>query len=332
MAKKYKAKNRTKKIVAGIVAVVLAIAALAGIIALFRPNTKDEKVEIKPAFSVGALDENGKYKKSDSTLYTKEAFDAEGLEAQLKFDATISYQFFYYDEDVEFLSSSGTLNVNHVAVLPEGAEYARIMIMPDWTGVEVADQEIGALDKSKYTSQIKFLVNNPNYVEEETEDEAGKELLYFNLRNDNATVGAGPLGEDLSVPIEHDGSGYAVSDLITIDSSKTYVLTVNHEGEVYNNLMNNSNVQDCIVLVLHFYDAAGNPIEATYTVSGETYTEEYYDVYNLTELWDWSESCSTYEFGFDGNSGFELSDTPAYMVVNATSELLNWTIPSLTVK
>lgn len=173
MSKKYKAKNRTKKIVAGIVAAVVAIAALAGIIALFRPNTKDEKIKINPAFSVGALDESGAYEKSESTLYTKDAFAAEGLETKVDFDATISYQLFYYDENVEFLSASGTLNVNHVAELPEGTEYARVMIMPDWTGVEVEDQEIGALDKSKYTSQIEFWVNNPDYVEveEETEDE-----------------------------------------------------------------------------------------------------------------------------------------------------------------
>ena len=172
MSKKYKTKTRTKKIVAAIVAGVLAIAALAGIIALFRPNTKDEKIKINPAFSVGALDESGAYEKSESTLYTKDAFAAEGLETKVDFDATISYQLFYYDENVEFLSASGTLNVNHVAELPEGTEYARVMIMPDWTGVEVEDQEIGALDKSKYTSQIEFWVNNPDYVEveEETED------------------------------------------------------------------------------------------------------------------------------------------------------------------
>ena len=174
MSKKYKAKNRTKKIVAGIVAAVVAIAALAGIIALFRPNTKDEKIKINPAFSVGALDENGAYEQSDSTLYTKDAFDAEGLETKVAFDATISYQLFYYDENVDFISASGTLNVNYVAELPEGAEYARVMIMPDWTGVEVEDQEIGVLDKSKYTSQIEFWVNNPDYVEVEDGDEGSE--------------------------------------------------------------------------------------------------------------------------------------------------------------
>lgn len=177
MSKNYRKKNTMKKVIAGIVAAVLGVGLIAGIVALTRPNTKDEKIQIKPSFSVGALDENGKYEKSESTLYTKDAFAAEGLEAQLTFDATISYQFFYYDEDVEFLSSSGVLNVNNVATLPEGAEYARVMIMPDWTGVDVVDQEIGLLDISKYTSQIKFLVNNPDYVEDEKTEEKLTELV-----------------------------------------------------------------------------------------------------------------------------------------------------------
>lgn len=174
MSKKYKTKTRTKKIVAGIVAGVLAIAALAGIIALFRPNTKDEKIKINPAFSVGALDESGAYEKSESTLYTKDAFAAEGLETKVDFDATISYQLFYYDENVEFLSASGTLNVNHVAELPEGTEYARVMIMPDWTDVDEDEQVISWYDVNKYVNQLKLTITNPDYVEVEDGDEGGE--------------------------------------------------------------------------------------------------------------------------------------------------------------
>lgn len=172
MAKKYKAKNRTKKIVAGIVAGVLAIAALAGIIALFRPNTKDETIEINPKFTTGALSATtGKYTETEASLYTKDVFDATGLQVEVDFDATVSYQLFYYDEDGAFLAASAVLTENHTAVLPEGTDGARMVITPDWTDVDEDEQVIAWYDVNKYVDQLKLTITNPDYVEEETEDE-----------------------------------------------------------------------------------------------------------------------------------------------------------------
>lgn len=162
MSKKFK--KNTKTALIWILVGVLVIASLAVIIALTRTNTEDERVEIKPAFAIGGLDDAGKYVDTDKTLYTKDAFACEGLEVKLNFDATISYQVFYYNEDEEFISASETLTATHTATLPEGAEYARLVVSPDWTGVEVEDQEITTLSKTKYTSQLKILVANENYV------------------------------------------------------------------------------------------------------------------------------------------------------------------------
>ncbi|MBO5327787.1 MAG: hypothetical protein J6B04_01285 [Clostridia bacterium] len=166
MSKKFK--KNTKTALIWILVGVLVIASLAVIIALTRTNTEDERVEIKPAFAIGGLDDAGKYVDTDKTLYTKDAFACEGLEVKLNFDATISYQVFYYNEDEEFISASETLTATHTATLPEGAEYARLVVSPDWTGVEVEDQEITTLSKTKYTSQLKILVANENYVNTKT--------------------------------------------------------------------------------------------------------------------------------------------------------------------
>lgn len=322
MARYFRKKKFSKKsIIALVVAAIIIVGAICGI-AFAINNANAERKTLSLSYSVGGLTETGAYKASETSIYTKSAFVCDGLEIDIVDDPDVGFEVFYYGKTGAFISSTGIMKKDYVAKLENGENSARIVITPNFV------QPIEDEDIKGFASQLVVSVSNVQTVVEEKE-----ELLYFNLRNKNATVGAGPLGEDLSVPIEVDGSGYAVSDLITIDSSKMYVLTVSKENpNVSKDLMDNSSVQDCLVLIICFYDAAGNPIEVTYTVSGETYTEEQYQVYNLSSLWDWSESCWTYEFGFDGNSGFELSDTPAYMVVNATSDLLNYTIPSLTVK
>ena len=175
MSKKYKTKTRTKKIVAGIVAAVVAIAALAGIIALFRPNTKDKTIEINPKFTTGALSATtGKYTETEASLYTKEVFDATGLQVEVDFDGTVSYQLFYYDEDGAFLAASAVLTENHTAVLPEGTDGARMVITPDWTDVDEDEQVIAWYDVNKYVDQLKLTITNPDYVEVEDGDEGGE--------------------------------------------------------------------------------------------------------------------------------------------------------------
>ena len=58
------------------------VGAIAGISALFREKDTNEqpKVEISAsAFSVGGLSSDGKYIETDGSIYTKDAFECQGL-------------------------------------------------------------------------------------------------------------------------------------------------------------------------------------------------------------------------------------------------------------
>lgn len=118
-------------------------------------------VEVHPSFEKGGLDEYGRYVKSDSTLYTKEAFACDGLEIKIDFDNTINYEVFYYTETDEFISSSGLLSEHLFAELPENAVFARIEITPDWKALKITEtkkQVIHWYDVNKYAKQLKIKV------------------------------------------------------------------------------------------------------------------------------------------------------------------------------
>ena len=48
-------------------------------------------------FSIGGLDVNGEYIDTESSIFTEDIFECDGLECTLDFDSAISYQIYFYN-------------------------------------------------------------------------------------------------------------------------------------------------------------------------------------------------------------------------------------------
>ena len=104
---KFRRKGMFKKILAGAMAVVLGVGVIAGVSSLVSNKTDDDgKITINPKWSIGGLDENGKYEESEATLYTKDAFECQGLTIKPNFDSNVKYQIFFYTQLGEFIEST----------------------------------------------------------------------------------------------------------------------------------------------------------------------------------------------------------------------------------
>ena len=112
------------------------------------------EVDIHPTFEIGGLNEQGRYEKDKSTLYTENKFACEGLKATLDFDAQINYQIFYYDILDNYLSSTDVLKEGYSGDAPLNGAYARIKIIPTTD----EDNKISFIEKLKYSKQLNLKV------------------------------------------------------------------------------------------------------------------------------------------------------------------------------
>ena len=161
-------KRKTKQVLKTIVLSALGIGAVigvaSGINALVEKSDEDLKT-IHPVFEVGGLNEvDGKYEKSDSTLYTKNAFECRGLEIKLDFDNTIKYQVFFYEEDGDFIEATSVYDGNAEIDVPTFASHARIELTPNWSEMgedyeTEKEQIVKWYETTKYASQIEVKVN-----------------------------------------------------------------------------------------------------------------------------------------------------------------------------
>lgn len=152
MKKIFKSK-KSKRIVTWILASLLLIGGVFGATALFR-NAKSETKEINPSYAVGALNTStGKYVESKQAMYTKEAFECQGLTITLDFDSTMKYRVFFYNDTDIFIHESGVLSGSFMPTsVPPLAKYARVMLMPD-------DEDISFFDKFNYAKEVTIKVN-----------------------------------------------------------------------------------------------------------------------------------------------------------------------------
>lgn len=156
--------GKTKELIKNIVSVVLVVGTLLGAVALFKGLGADEDglVKVSPSFEIGGLNEYGKYRESDGSIYTKEAFECQGLNVAMEFDATISYEIFFYDKYGEFLYSSGVLTKDFKDELPSTVSHARIQITPDWNALDIKntkDQVVKWYEVLKYAKQLTIKVD-----------------------------------------------------------------------------------------------------------------------------------------------------------------------------
>ena len=102
---------------------------------------------------------------TDQSIYTKNAFECQGLECSLVFDNNISYQIYFYDQNNDFVHTTGKLTGAFVKdSVPFFAKYARIVITPD------DDDKVGKLEVLKYARQLNITVYREQGFKNYTED------------------------------------------------------------------------------------------------------------------------------------------------------------------
>ena len=147
MKKKFR-RIKWKQVLLYVLISALTLAAFAGIGSLFNRDTKTISSGV---FSVGALDQNGRYMESDLSIFTEGLIECKGLCIEPDFkNVSGSFQVFYYGEDKAFIGATEVLNAADGVYTKGdtfgGAVYCRIMITPeiptDDEGNQVEDYKI----------------------------------------------------------------------------------------------------------------------------------------------------------------------------------------------
>lgn len=153
---------KTKGIIKKIALVLAGVVALSAVgfgVAKLVEFVKDDLKTINPVFDVGNLGTDGKFVDDESTLYTKEAFECDGLQIKLDFDNQIEYQIYFYDDLDNFVESTEVLSAAYSETVHDG--YARIVIMP--TNDE--DEKISLTERVIYPGQMTIKVSKEQNVE-----------------------------------------------------------------------------------------------------------------------------------------------------------------------
>lgn len=141
-----------------------------GIVALSRNTDKiDHAMTYKSVgttkYSIGGLDSKGNYMSTDKSIFTKKAFECQGLNVTPNFDTDVSYQIYFYDQDNKFVHTTGSLTGAFVQdSVPFFAKYARIVITPK------DDNKVTIFEVTKYAKQIKTTIYREQGFKNYTED------------------------------------------------------------------------------------------------------------------------------------------------------------------
>ena len=129
---------------------VIAIALSGGAIA--RQFSKEDTKEVSVfAYTVGALDDEGKIDKKDKSCMVTDKFDVEDLVSiEIDEDADVSVTVAWLDEDGNIISTSAVTS-GEKPTAPSDAKKFRVEI--EATGDE--DGEISLLEKSSYANLVK---------------------------------------------------------------------------------------------------------------------------------------------------------------------------------
>ncbi len=156
-----KRKTNFKRIITGVLVALLLVTVVGGI-GVFAG--KDSTSISASEFSLGALDENGVYVKSEQTLYTKDSFGCIGLRVEPDFEAQLTYDIYYYDYNEQLVEIKSGLTGVYDEDFPL-AKLARIVIHPTIPDdVDEDEFKISFLDKREYARQLKITVDkSQNY-------------------------------------------------------------------------------------------------------------------------------------------------------------------------
>ncbi len=226
--------TKNGRIVKTVLAVVLAIATVAGAAALIATvaNKKDDGLKkISPTFEVGGLTESGKYKETKLSLYTNESFGCQGLKITPDFDAGVCYQVYYYGDQDEFISSSEVYTEGIVALVPDNAIKARLVITPIWeAGTEEKDKELNIFDALTYGGKLTVEVAKEQFdtVRDKRNSSLPNEVFELVRYIDDSFVlrGEGHMDYEDGVFIPSEGTGYYFSEEVSVVGKTDVILKV----------------------------------------------------------------------------------------------------------
>lgn len=150
--RKHKLVDSIKWIVTGL----LLIGLLGAVIALFVKLDRQTSITTigNEAFIVGGIDAEGNIDKEDtSSIVMRSAASVDGISVELVDTDIVTYELFYYDDNGDFISSTGTLSADFDGEIAEGAETFNIVITP------IDDEEVTFFEVYDYAAQIKITVN-----------------------------------------------------------------------------------------------------------------------------------------------------------------------------
>ncbi len=157
--------SKTSKIILVVVLCLVVLGGVAGVVAWTQSDKYDTKdLSYIGMYEVGGLDSAGNYMSTNASIYTKKPIECQGLNCYLDFDSTISYQLYFYDQNNEFVHTTGRLTGTFVEeAMPFFAKYVRIVITPN------DDDKVTSLEIVKYAKQLNISVNREqgfkNYTE-----------------------------------------------------------------------------------------------------------------------------------------------------------------------
>ncbi len=159
MAKTFKITKKTWKTIGAVaLSVLVGVGAIFGVAKLSEALDTETKT-IHPTYSVGGLKTtDGKYTETTDSIYTKDAFECQGLKITPDFDSNVSYEVFFYDSNEQFLSTSGS-KTDFYESNNKLAKYARIQITP------LEDDKVSWFETSKYANQLKVEVNKDQTID-----------------------------------------------------------------------------------------------------------------------------------------------------------------------
>ena len=150
-------KHKTGDKIKWLITLIVGLGLVACVIGLTVRLNNNEKTKTLSTFNyeIGLLDDaTGEELSGTSSIRTKDYVTTDGLTVEVKKDANVSYVIYFYDTEKEFLSKTETLTADYDGTaIPEGAEYAKIVITPN------NDAEVSWTEINGYQSKLIVTVN-----------------------------------------------------------------------------------------------------------------------------------------------------------------------------
>ncbi len=276
-------KIKWDKILSAALVIVLLVGCVAGLAAIFTKKTTDVS---DFEFKKGALDSAGFYVKSDTSIYTKDLIECQGLVIEPDFEATGEYQVFYYGADKAFIGSTEIFDAHLDGLYEKGntfafAKYCRIVISPDTPtdndGYPVDDWKIHFWDVAGYADDYKISVNK-------------KQKFSFEKALESCVNVANVLGEGVYMEeFESADSGLYFFDKVDVSNANTLIMKVATESlkntVTYNEVYAFPMLYDGEdMTVLSRGDFNGNVINYTILESNSEFTYISYDVSAISSI------------------------------------------------